>query len=164
MPVDVDYPLEASVMGTLWLEAQRKIQELGLNGIETDRVVRQLVPWLLESQPVPCVIVCPDTDFGDPNAGTNERDDVIYRFLISFVFANDRNITTGAGIMAFWKETVRRAMQNKSNGTWPITLPSGVFLRSRVPDTTSQLLVEAKRLGLNAMFLAVEFDVREPRT
>jgi hypothetical protein len=165
VPVDLVFDLEDTVEGTLWLETQEKIQGLALDSIpSTDRVVRQLVPWLLEHQDVPCILVCPDSVSSDPDAGTNERDDVVYRFLITFVFANDRNITDGMGLMAYWKQAVRRAMQNKSQSTWQIDLPSGTFLRSRIPDTTSPLLVAAKQqMGLNAMFLAVEFDVREPR-
>jgi len=161
---DLTFPLEASVLGTLWLETKARVQDLALPGIETGRVVIQQVPWLLEQQKVPCIIVSHDTTTSDPDKGTNERDDVVYRYIISFIFANDRDVTdSGAGIMAHWFETVRRAMQNKTPNTWPIDLPSGTVLRSRVPGTHSLLMVEAKKLGLNAMFMAVEFDVREPR-
>jgi hypothetical protein len=163
---DLEFPLDATNFGTLWQEVAAKVQDLGLDGIAVDRVVMQQVPWLLDSQPVPCVLVCPDTVSPDPDGGTNERDNVTYRFIISFFFANDRNITTsGAGIMAYWHETTRKALQNKSNSTWPIDVPSGFFILSRVGDTTTPLLIEAKRqAGLNAMFLVVDLLCREPRT
>lgn len=163
---DLTFPLESTVFGSLWLETVARIQDLALEGIDTERVVMQQVPWLLEHQAIPCVIVCPDSLSSDRDAGTNERDDTVYRFIVSFVFANERDITTdGFGLMAHWVERTKRAIQNKSSNAWPIQLPEGSdVLRRWIPDTTSMLIEEAKRKGLNAMYLAVAYECREPRT
>ena len=170
--INWDYSLEDTVYGTILVKAKERIVAASLPSIATGRVQIRKLAWPDAPDTTgddallpPCIIVSPRPEIVNWRDGTNERDDVVYAFMVSMVLANGRDLTTkGIGLQLAWRQTIRRLFHNKSLNTWSLTLPTGCSFTQSYVESGDQFIEQPKRMQYDAQYWLVRVKVREPRT
>lgn len=88
------------------------IQALALSGVSSSSIVFRKVPYDRQLTK-PCIIVCPGPENLNAQAGSNIRDDIDYRFVISFTRASNEDLTDELNTWLRWREQVRSAIHNQ---------------------------------------------------
>lgn len=166
MSFDYSFPLVGSVQGAILDGIVSKIQQLALPCIASKNIVARCLSWDLNLEP-PYLIVRPAPEIIDPNAGSNERAQVNYAYIVSMVAANTADggaPVTLFGLPLFWRERVRIEFQNKSHAYWrSVSLPlaGSIINRSYVMDG-EPFLAQALERGIMAQYLAIRVNTTEP--
>lgn len=165
MTLDLDYPLDASEFGRCLEATKGEIQSLNLEGLSSDRIVIQNVPWNTSANSFPWVYVVPRIDQTNWREGNNEYDRIEYAVLVSMIFANERPLTGGTGLMMHWRREIRKQFHNKTRNDIALDVSDldAMFVRSYVQDGEA-LIPEQMRSLLFGSWWLVRFVIDELNT
>lgn len=95
-----------------------QVQGLGLDGINTDDMVLQKLPWARawsnKTRNFPGLIICPwGSEEMNPMAGVNRRDDVGYPVLISLIAQDNEDLESNLSEYLLWREQINRFFRNQ---------------------------------------------------
>lgn len=99
--------------------AQARIQALTLAGITSSNIIIRKIPTDRDiggdgTYDFPAIVISPlGIENQPPSGGTNARDDVGYPVLISFLAADNQDLTTNRERYLKWRETVNRAFRSQ---------------------------------------------------
>ncbi len=163
MSIDLDYPLDASVFGQCLATCVTATQGLSLEGINNERVVHRNAPWDANLD-YPNIVFSPRTDLVEYRGGDNEFCEVSYSVLMGMIFANEKPLTGGTGLMLNWRQQTRRLFSDKG----PADLiglrdlgDGSIFRRCTVTDGAA-VVDEAVGKLLFASWWLLRFSVYEP--
>lgn len=158
-----DYPLANSLEGRLLTATLERLKGLTLPCIENDRVVIRKLPWDMDLTP-PYVTLSPGPESTPWDAGTNEKEEPTFSFLVAIVLANSRDVTTrGMGLQLAWRQTIRRAFHNPLKSDFNPALETGEFFIHCYVESGDKFIEAAKRLQFDAQYYVLRFRCREPR-
>jgi hypothetical protein len=109
-----------AILFDLMTLAKTSIVNRGLTGVSSANVLIQKVPTtkpsVLPGKPVtyPCILLAPYGPEGlDPNAGTNIRDDVVYKVLLAILAADNQDQAQSFNKYLTWRESLRKLFHNQ---------------------------------------------------
>ena len=153
-------PLEHTPEGCCWLAISQTIDSLALPDVA---VVERRKAFWDKDLPTPNIVICPASELINADAGTNERDDIQYAFIVSLVAANNRDLTDAtAGWLLFCRWQIRKAFLNRSSIEGP-ELPTGNFLNRITVEPGDKYIDAALRANYDATYLLIRCTVRESR-
>lgn len=111
----------------IMLEAQARILALNLAGLPPENVliVKRITSRkkdLTAATPLPCCQISPFEEETDPNAGTNVRDDIGYRYRIALISLGNVSQTLNFDRTLYWREQVRQKLLNHRFESIPTTM------------------------------------------
>jgi hypothetical protein len=97
---------------------QSAIAGRGLTGVSAANVVVQKVPASraadLPATQYPAIVIAPHrSEEVDPDAGTNARDDVVYRVLVAILAADDGDQQANFNQYLTWRQSIRQLFHDQ---------------------------------------------------
>ena len=157
--------LSETVTGALLLATQATLQALELPGLNEGRFHVRKALWDTGLTDFPLCLIAPASLGVDWNAGTNEREDITHSISVAFVAAGNRTADqTNLGLLLHWEERARRRFLNQVDMSG-LVLPGGATInRTNINPPSETFLSAAMRIGWDAQYLIIGYQVREPRT
>ena len=164
--INWDFPLSATVEGTILEKTRERLLALELNSIH-DKVYIRKLPFDTNLEP-PYILVTPPPESTPWQEGTNEKDVCNFAVMIAIVLANKRDLERGMGLQLHWRQSIRRKFQCKSNAAWDLNTalgavtPGTFFVFSQV-ESGDKFIEAAWREQRDASYYLVRLHVKEPR-
>ena len=141
---------------------QTGIQNIGLDGIDSDSVVVKKLPLervkTNDGLDWPIILITPLKATLNPAAGDNVNDDVVYGVLVTIIAADNQESTLAANLSAYmlWLEQIRKKFHNKL-----LTNVATVYGCNVEPANTVDFPAWTKNLWASGLLL--KFSSREYR-
>lgn len=152
--------LEQTPYGSVLKRSLEIVQLLDLPGITKENRHLRWMPWD-DNLTCPYVTLSVSPEVISPNAGTNERDDIGYGFMLTTVWANNGNVQPDdMGIALYWRWQTMRAFLNRKRD---IVLPPVCNELRTVVRPGAPMIDAALRSNRGAQYWYIQTDIREIR-
>jgi hypothetical protein len=153
----------ASVYWSCLRAVQAQIQALNLPGLTTLSIVIKKLPLdrnmgTAPGLALPAVLITPDRETMDPQAGTNSFDDVVYSVRVTMFDRDNQEPTVAANLDRYlaWRQQIARAFRNQTLAGVPEVYSASV-------EPAEVVNADAWARNLYASALLLRFVSREPR-